>query len=172
MVESIFKNSLNSKNTRFFLVFLVLTFTSIFFFGCIKKIEPIDQYIKKDQIEYIQQIHPSFNNCTVMMCEYSSWWIKVWSSVKGYFSKETASLAGKECTFQQFNLDNEEDLKRLNSLTGLTKGLETTSQSGSRSSQTDSSSSSSKFIQPVMIGIGDSAYAGDEIFSSCNGHLG
>ncbi|MEM3369573.1 MAG: hypothetical protein QXE90_01835 [Candidatus Micrarchaeia archaeon] len=166
------RTSLNSKNTRFFLAFLILTFASVFLFGCIKKIEPIDQYIKKDQIEYLQQVHPSFNNCTVMVCEYSSWWIKVWSSVKGYFSKETASLAGKECTFQQFNLDNEEDLKRLNSLTGLTRILETTSQPGSRSSQTDSSSSSSKFIQPVMIGIGDSVYAGDEIFSSCNGHLG
>ncbi|MFN6992523.1 MAG: hypothetical protein ACK4MM_07380, partial [Fervidobacterium sp.] len=57
---------------------------------------------------------------------------------------------------QYFDLENQNNVTRLNSLTGKT-GLK---------------SDTSEFIQPVMIGIGESVYSGDKFFEACEGHLG
>lgn len=150
------ETSLKLKRKNILFLLSALLSFQLFLSGCIKKLEPISSYLAPSQVNYLEERYTSVNNCTVMICKYPSLFDRWWSSIQNLFdSSGYVSLKNMECNFTKLNLDNSGDLDYVNKLTGR-KG----------------STPSSEFIQPVMLGIGDSVFAGDDLFATCSGNLG
>ena len=150
------KFGINSFNIHKILLAFII-FSLFFMFGCIKKQPPLSQYLKVETINSFQKQYESVNNCTVMVCDYGSFTTKIWDKITGLFSDTTKpSLLDKKCSFISFNLDDSTQTEKLNNLIGKTREAQP----------------SIKFIQPFMIGTGQSVFMGDEAFGRCQGMLG
>ena len=141
---------------------LLLIFSSLFLYGCIKK-ATFTSYLSAEAIEYQQKEIKEVNTCTALVCDYkeASILTKVWDSFLGMFTSEektgVASLAGGNCSLRKFDLSQSTQKSALESI--INSGSDTTKTNGT-------------FIHTVMIGTGDSAFMGEELKSICGGNLG
>ncbi len=141
---------------------LLLAFSTLFLFGCIKK-ATFTSYLSAETIEYQQKEVKEVNTCTALICDYkeASIFTKIWDSLVSMFTSEkkigVASLAGGNCSLKKFDLTQSTQKSALEAI--INSGSNTMKSTGT-------------FIQTVMIGTGDSVFVGEEFKSLCGGNLG